>query len=207
MTRDEAVTRIQNTLGFRTDQTSNIQTALKDAQVKLEQGAELPWFLLTEISTSTSTPDEERVSLPTDFLREYEEDPLWYVDSAGAWHVLAKDDLETLRADYAGAGAPIAYALDPKYFRLFPTPDDNYTLKFIYYATDTVLTTDVENNWLKYFPYLMIGEAGRLFAPGLRDAAAVKQFQQWALEGRREMTVANEARMHSSRRYIMGGPD
>jgi len=212
MTRDEAVTEIQNTLGFRTDKSAEIVLALQRAQTKLEKGAVLPWFLETEVASETTTKDEERVAIPTDFLREWEDDPLWYFvagtgGDADAWTELAKEDLAFLRDKYPGKGAPIAYALDVKYFRIFPTPDAVYTLKFIYYKTDTLLTSNVTNLWLTHFPYLMVGEAGRLFAPGLRDKDAQRQFLEWAAEGRREMLVENEARMNSSRRFVMGGND
>lgn len=212
MTRDDAVTRIQHTLGFRTDKITEIINALQDAQVLLERGATLPWFLQTEVSSVVTVANVERVTIPSDFLREWEEDPLWYfVAGTGgdddAWTELAKEDLAFLRDAYPGSGEPIAYALDIKYFRIFPTPDAIYTLKMVYYKTDAVLSTNIENQWLKYFPYLMIGEAGRLFSPGLRDKDAMAQFSRWAAEGRAQMLIENEARIHSSRRYVMGGQD
>jgi len=212
MDRDEAVTEIQNTLGFRTDKAAEIVLALQRAQTKLEKGAVLPWFLQTEVASETTTKDEERVAIPSDFLREWEDDPLWYfVAGTGGdddtWTELAKEDLAFARDKYPGSGAPVVYVLDVSYFRIFPTPDAVYTLKMIYYKTDTLLTTNVTNLWLTHLPYLMVGEAGRLFVPGLRDKDAQKQFLEWAAEGRREMLVENEARMNSSRRFVMGGND
>ena len=212
MDRDTARTRIQQALAFRTDKEAEIISALQDAQVVLEREAVLPWFLQSEVSSITTVIGEERIPIPSDFLREWEEDPLWYfVAGTGgdddAWTELAKEDLAFLRKAYPGSGAPIAYALDVKYFRIFPTPDAVYPLKMVYYKADAVLSSNVENQWLKYFPYLMIGEAGRLFAPALRDKDATTQFTRWAAEGRAQMLVENEARIHSSRRYIMGGVD
>ena len=212
MDRDAARARIQQTLAFRTDKTAEIVNALQDAQVVLERGAVLPWFLQSEVSSISTVVGEERISIPSDFLREWEEDPLsYFVAGTGgdvdAWTELAKEDLAFLRSAYPGSGAPIAYALDVKYFRIFPTPDAIYTLKMIYYKADAVLSSNVENQWLTYLPYLMIGEAGRLFAPALRDKDATAQFSRWAAEGRALMLIENEARIHSSRRYIMGGVD
>lgn len=213
MLRDAARARIQNTLAFRTDKEAEIVNALQDAQVILEQGAELPWFLKTEVSSISTVSGEERIPIPNDFLREDEDDSLWFfeVGTGGdddTWIALAKEDVEFLRKKYPGsADTPIAYSLDEKYFRIFPTPDSIYTLKMVYYRRDTDLTSNIENDWLKYFPYLLIGEAGRLFSPGLRDKDATAQFSRWAAEGRIAMLVANEARMHSGRRYVMGGQD
>ena len=210
MFRDVARARIQQTLGFRSDKETEILAALQDAQVMLERGATLPWFLLSEVASITTTSGEERVALPTDFLREWEDDPLWYFvagtgGDADAWTELAKDDLALLRSKYPGEGAPKAYALDVKYFRIFPTPDDAYTLKTMYFKADAVLTTNIENQWLEFFPYLVIGEAGQLLASGLRDKDAIATFQKWTDEGRARMLVENEARMHASHAYVMGG--
>ena len=212
MDRDTARARIQQALAFRTDKATEIINALQDAQVILERGAVLPWFLQTEVSSITTVVGEERVPIPSDFLREWEEDPLsYFVAGTGgdddAWTELAKEDLAFLRNAYPGSGAPVAYALDVKYFRIFPTPSEIFTLKMIYYKSDVVLSTNVENEWLKYYPYLLIGEAGRLFSPALRDKEATAQFSRWAAEGRALMLVENEARIHSSRRYVMGGVD
>ena len=210
MFRDVARARIQQTLGFRSDKETEIIAALQDAQVMLERGATLPWFLQSEVASIVTVDGEERVPLPTDFLREWEDDPLWYfVAGSGGdddtWTELAKDDLALLRSKYPGEGAPVAYALDVKYFRIFPAPDDAYTLKIIYFKKDAVLTANIENQWLTYFPYLVIGEAGILLSAGLRDANALAIFQKWADEWRARMLVENEARMHASHGYVMGG--
>lgn len=213
MDRSAAVSRIEQTLAFRgTDKSSEIVTALQDAQVLLEKRPVLPWFLQTEVATEETTDGEERVVIPSDFIREWEEDPLWYfVAGTGgdddAWVELAKEDLGFLRKNYPGEGAPVAYALDVKYFRIFPTPDATYTLKMIYFGTDALLTTDIENDWLKHFPYLMIGEAGKLIATALRDAAAVEVFNGFIAQNQAMLLVENEARMNSSRRFVMGGND
>ncbi len=210
MFRDIARARIQQTLGFRSDKETEIVAALQDAQVMLERGATLPWFLLSEVASISTSDGEERVAIPTDFLREWEDDPLWYFKAgtggdADTWTELAKDDLALLRSRYSGEGTPVAYALDVRYFRIFPTPDDTYTLKMMYFKKDAILTTNIENQWLEFFPYLVIGEAGILLSAGLRDANALAVFQKWADEGRERMFVENEARMHASHSYVMGG--
>jgi hypothetical protein len=212
MLRDDARQRVQNTLGFRTDRADEIVDALRDAQVNLEQEPVLPWFLKTEVTSQSTTDGEERVVIPPNFLRENDEDALWYfnasaTDPANEWTPLAKDELEILRETHPGSGSPLAYHLDDLYFRIFPTPDAAYLLKIIHYKEAAVLTSNIENDWLKYFPYLMIGEAGRLIAPGFRDAQGKATFDEWAIQGRERMLRAVEAREHAGQRYIMGGPD
>ena len=124
------------------------------------------------------------------------------------WTPLPKDSLEILRDTYPGEGTPKAYALDNRYYRIFPTPDASYKLKHIYYKQDTSLSTNIENQWLKYAPFLMIGVAGqnyrrRLF--GMR--AHLRYLPKWNRRRRTTFSVVHEARDHTSRRYIMGGPD
>src|SRR3990167_6766699 len=158
MDRSTAVTMVQRKLGFRTDQSSVIIDALQDAQLKFERGTTLPWFLITDVTSITTTSGSHKVTFPTDFLREYEEDALWYFDSAAdddeQWNLLKKDSFYTLRQLYPGSGVPVAYAIHEGEFFIFPEPDAVYTLKLIYYKKDTLLTTDVENDWLKYAPFV-----------------------------------------------------
>lgn len=213
MNRDAAVSRIQQTLGFRSDKSSEIVNALQDAQVELEENATLPWFLLTEVASIVTVIGEERVQLPSDFLQEWEEDPLHYfstesgVEDEDLWTALSKEDLGYLRDNLPGSGAPAAYALDNTYYRIFPTPDAVYTLKHIYYKQDALLTVNIENLWLEHVPFLLIGLAGIQLAIALRDAEALAIFSAWEQRHRALLVRKSEARMHSSRRYIMGGPD
>ena len=209
MTRDEAVVQIQRLLGLRTDLTSEIIGALKDEQVELESRPILPWFLISEISSISTVSGEERVQVPTDFIREVDGDALYRYDSSGpTWTALVKDDVEYLRGYYAGAtGAPKAYALEGKYFRLFPTPDDSYTLKLVYYKEDSKLDTNIENNWLKYAPALLIGGAGLRVAEYIRDKDAISIFQAMQADAFRRLDIEDTARDMANRNtlFIAGG--
>lgn len=185
---------------------------MKLAQIDLELGPTLPWFLISEQSYITTTADEQRLVLPTDFIREVDEARFVYIPATTADDTtpvdLVKDDYDQLASDYADAdaGPPEAYALFGSYFRVFPTPDASYTIKMIYYKKDTVLTSNVENNWLANAPRLMMGKAGIAIATALRDMQAVEIFRSWEAEGRTTLYNADEARKHANRVYQMGGP-
>lgn len=211
MDRSTAVTRVQRDLGFKTTLSTEIVDALKDSQSELEKDNFLPWFLQSEVTSAATVDGEERVALPTGFLREWTDDGLWYYDGTAAvderWTLLVKDDIEFLRGLYPGEGKPVAYALDPSYFRIFPTPDEAYTLKMIFYKADTVLSSDVENKWLEHAHELMIGEAGMKIAGPVRDEPAMEIFQSMSNRGRARLIKATEARMEEQRRYVMGGED
>lgn len=215
MLRNEAVARVQRGLGFRTDLVDVIIEELGDAQRLLEGGiltpsggTFLPWFLQTEVSSTTEIVDEVRVPLPEDFLRECEEDALWLQQSDGTWKALWKDDLDWLRREYPGTGAPVGYALDGGYFRLFPKPDAMYVISMMYYAADVPITSgaDMTNKWLTNAPFLLIAEAGKSVAADTRSTAALQRFSEKATLEARRLFISNEAREHENRRYVMGGP-
>ena len=69
MTRDEAVARIQEGLGFRSSLSSVIIARLKEEQRDLERGKTLPPFMLLEGQTLSLTASINFVALPATFLR------------------------------------------------------------------------------------------------------------------------------------------
>lgn len=212
MTRDEAVTFIQQTLGFRTDKVAEIRLALQQAQTKLENQEFLPWFLISEISSTSLAIGESRVAVPDDFIREADEEALqWFNSTAEVdeqYVDLEKIDSDSQKAIYqSSTGEPEVYSLDGLYFRIAPIPDDTFTIKLKYYQRDTALTTNITNKWLTYAHDWLIGEAGMRLAPGLRDKAAHGIFASMSAEGRAAAIKSSTAREVSNRRYVMGGVD
>ena len=215
MLRSAAVSLIQQQLGFRSDLSSEIITNLQHAQTMLEAGPTLPWFLVSEDSYIDTVDGEQRIALPSDFLQETDEAVLRYVPTTltDGEVDLKKDFFDVLRKNYQDTttgtteeGSPEAYALQGSYFWIFPTPDDEYRLRMIYYKRDTTLSTDVENGWLKWVPYLLIGKAGGMIASALRDLAAVGTFQRWEQEGRLLLSSFETSRAMMNREMQMGGP-
>lgn len=210
MTRDEAVSIIQQQLGFRTDLNSEIVTNLKLAQTMLEAGPNRPWFLVTEQQSIVTEIGEQRLVVPSDMLVELDSARLVYVpDDSGEVSVdLKKEDYDQLAYDFREeeAGPPVAYALLGDYFRLFPTPDAAYTIKIIVYGKDEVLDSNIENGWLKWVPYALIGKAGAQIATAARDATALAAFREWEREGRLALAGMDVARDTANRVLQMGGP-
>ncbi len=217
MTRDEAVSAIQMQLAFRTTLSSEIVTMLQLAQQELELAPTLPWFLISEDSYQDTSDGEQRVPIPVDFLDETDEAVLRYVPttpSADDPEVdLFKDDYDSLRKAYMDTttgtiqtGPPEAYALLGSYFRIFPTPDDTYRLRMIYYAQDDVLDSNVENQWLKYVPQLLMGRAGKKIALGpLRDQVAYSIFDSWEKTGQASLILREVTRDLSNKTLQVGG--
>ena len=200
MNRDLAVAAIRRQLGFRTDLASDITSELQIAQAELEKGPTKPWFLVSEDSYKRTTVGEQRLELPSDFLEEVEDGVLRYVPDTPADNSdesnevdLVKEDYDILRKNYLlnTGGPPEAYCLLGKYFRIFPTPNEAYLIRMIYFKKALTLDTNIENEWLEHVPLLLMGSAGLKIATALRDSGAAS---------------VNESRMHTNRSYQVGGP-
>lgn len=210
MMRDEAVSIIQQQLGFRSDLSTEIITNLKLAQTMLEAGPTRPWFLVTEQQFISLTVGEQRVLPPVEMLTEIDSARLVYVPSSSAADPvdLVKEEYDQLAEDFKDVanGPPEAYALLGDYFRIFPTPDSNYTIKIIIYGQDAVLSSNIENGWLKWVPYALIGKAGAQIATAIRDTTALATFRGWEQEGRLALHGMDVARDTANRVLQVGGP-
>lgn len=215
MDRDALETEIRNKLGYNTNlDASLIIGAIQNAQIILERKSELPWFLESENSSINTTAGEERIPVPSDFLREINENAMWRYDATGDpdWVELGKTSVPEGRRTYAAdddaSGKPLYYALQGNYFRLFPTPDDNYTIKLIYYKKDTVLSSGAtENGWSTVCPFLLIGRAGMLLTGNNKDQASMATFKELYEEGLNDLFRSSEGREHAGQVYVRGDPD
>lgn len=218
MTPDDMVTHIASLLGnVGTTINSQILQDLKNAQVELEGRGTLPYQLLKEAS-ATTTSGEPRVAVPDDFLKEYEESALYFVDSDGYFNALCKgfqDDNRTYwNRDYSGdddTEGPKAYSLVAGYFFLYPTPSAAYTIRMYYYAKDSVLDSGgAANLWSTHYPELLMGMAGRnaLMHSGVlleEKQVALARFEQMAQEGMRRLIASNTAREVANMELSYGG--
>lgn len=207
MTRDTAVTTIMRRLGNRTGIETQVIAELQARQVLLERASELPWFLLTRKTNYATVANTQTVDLVGGFLREFEDVPLYLVDSDGADQALDKDDFDVMHrsGNFLTPGQPTNYALIGDKFYLFPTPNGVYTLKSFYYAAAAELTSDIENAWLKYYPELLIADAGLQLARFFRDQGAQAMFKEARSEAYTLMLVENEARKQAARNAFLGG--
>lgn len=216
MTRDEAVVEMQNIFGFTSINVEPCQRELKHAQTRLENGPIRPWFLKEDRAFTFTTIGEQRILLPDNFLEEDEDSALWYAPDNGAPdQEIVKDDLDFLiknqenfpgtnAAGVAIPGVPQFYAISGQYFRLFPTPDAVYKIRMIYFKSDTPLDTNIENKWMKYAPWLVIGEAGVVLSVSNRDKVAQAEFARLRQSAGITLNTETEARLHANRSYVMG---
>lgn len=206
MLRDSAVGLITQRLGNRADLAAHAVLEMQLVQTELEGGELLPWFLTSPITGVDTIPNDERVALPTDFLREMEEDETSLWRHSGDERVeLPKEDYSRLVAKYGqGAGAPLKYAVVGGYLRLRPVPDDYYTLSMIYYQKDAVLDSNIENGWLREVPDLLIAITGQRLAAYTQNANVIALFQNDEVKARNRLIIMDTARKEASRRRSMG---
>lgn len=187
--------------------------ALIETQEDLEAGeiGILPWFLrqikqysFAEVEDGVLTPSFD---LPEGFIREVE-GPAMYIRG----HPALKTNYFPLRMAENGRVPTyifdtIAYYFDTEriYFdriaaddRSIPTVAD-----FIYYKADQILTTDIENAWLKYASQLMIGLAGRKLS-GVRDTQARNRFEDMRQSGARAIRRQNASHIFSGKKPVFG---
>jgi hypothetical protein len=204
MLRDTAIALIAARLGDRDDLTNQLIAEMQLAQTRLESDIFLPWFLLSEKATMETEIGEDRIPLPCDFLMEFEEGTLFYVDDEEEEPVpLVKETFEKIREAYPGTGAPKAYALTNGYFRLRYVPDAVYTLGVIYYQRDTVLDSNIENRWLLNAADWLIAETGMVAANWIQNDRMAQIFRAERDAARSRILTRHEARMHANMDYYM----
>jgi hypothetical protein len=207
MLRDTLVATLAGKLGQRDDLDEVIIAEMQFAQeFRLEQNGNFtPWFMLSEDATIDTTPGERRVVLPSDFIKEDEETPFTiYSPSAQMWIPLVKDS--TFRFDVNLSGLPCRYSIRGEYFILDTVPDSVYTIKTPYYGKQPALTTNIENNWLKYAGDLMLADVGTHIAKQeLQNIALAESFNQQRMSAWERLLKHHEARTHERRQYRMGG--
>ncbi len=171
MTRDEAVSLIKGRLGRNslTALDAIIVSEMQFVQATiLEGGAVTPWFLEDETDSLVTVAGSRDVAMPSDFIKEREEGAFWRFGTAGDDTTLVElykgDTVEQLPAVSSTSSVPTQYAMFGTGVKLAPVPNEAYSLRLYYYSTATVLSSDVENAWLKYAPDWLIAETGYIIA-------------------------------------------
>jgi len=181
----ESLDLLMGQLGNRTAQglRAACLSEMKLAQEKLEQAPELPWFLEVEEATAETEPGEERLPVPTDFIREVEDFNLSLVETDGSLVDLSRrtyDEAEVEIPRNSEWSTPQIYSMRSNYIILRPTPDAVYFVRFpTYYGKQQVPqdSESSENEWFKTVPDLMIAMAGlQIAGKRLKDPDLVTLF-------------------------------
>jgi len=210
MLREVAIKRITDGLGFRTDLATEAALRLQEAQRDMEMGKTLPWFLIEEDAELTLTEGVATVAIEEDFIREVDWQPMRYTDPSDPDFKpkkVGKRTFEDAQEAYGehSAGAPQVYVLRSLTYQVFPIPDQEYTLIHSFYKKAALLTSNIENVWLKHAPEVLIGNAGVRLAMDLRDVEAVEIFKSMGNSAWQSLFNETIAREEANRRQRVGG--
>ena len=208
MLRDAAVAIIASRLGNRGSAfDATIVTEMQAKQTDLEQEGQLRWFLLTQNTALSTTAATKTLAAPSGFLMEDDYAGFWVIGTDGVYNRIKKKDYDTMRGSefHDENGLPEAYSLQGSTFYFWPTPDIAYSLQLNYYVADTVLSSNVTNQWLTYAPGLLIAETGLEIAKSFRDDEAIKYFGSARNEALRRLWNQDEARRQAGLEAVMGG--
>lgn len=188
MTRDEAVARIQDGLGFAERQSDKIILRLQEAQRDLEQGKTLPKFLLRENQELTTALLANEIALPSDYLRFSDDYTPFYFSSGFKVNKLKvyKDFYGTFDRSWNGLRAtpPAIFTIRNNVINLINPADGVYTIFWEYYGKAALLTSNIENDWLENASDWLIGLAGERMARDVRDKDGMAIFSTLKTEGR-----------------------
>lgn len=210
MLRDTAVARVKQMLGFKQNLDSEIVQAMIESQEDLERSSELPFFLRKNYSGLVTVALDNQVAVPTDFIRESDDDQMAITDSEGGEHNVVKDLRGYLRIRYPGTedpSIPQRYARMYRTFFFYPTPDAIYTLNGTYYGKDQTLSTNIENLWLKELPFILVARAGLLLGAGLRDKEGLAAFGYMNDVNTEKLHRMSTADDQAGSKPVIGGED
>lgn len=169
---------VQRRLGFRTDLADTILDVINEVREELDGDERLghPWFLLSEVTTTTTVIAEHRVQIPADYIGIEDNFRLYYYnadaeDVEDKWVPIPKVPINWARDLEPGEeGPPVYYDLKGDDFWIFPLPDAEYTIKMMYFGKTAAYTTDGdERDWIMYEPQLVIAKTVLKIATDLRD--------------------------------------
>lgn len=198
-----AMKLLKQRLGRFTSGPSNLEDFMLDeiqaAQLRLEDGPELPWFMKTRSTGFQTFPGSEVVNLPPNFIRLRDEfDVPVQIEVDGEWRRLLVHSYDQVWENLSGTGTPMAVAVDGPTLTLHPVPDKVYRLKIGYYKKEFLPDPDsvVNNGWLEWAMDLLIAEAGWMLATNyMKNPEAAQTFMQWAIRAKErlfEQSVAYE---------------
>lgn len=196
--------------------TGYAETELDLTIAELEAEAFLPWFLISDEVTLNMTLGDRNVSLPSDFIREYEDEDLWYynADNSPTRRKLEKADVDDT-TDWgleSSPGEPELYALVGSQFVLDKDPDATAvlgSLKFRHYKRSVALNSgNLTNVWTLNADWLLVQRLGGVMARQyIRDLDLAVAFEDQANKAWFKLQQSHVAREQANRRAQMGGSD
>jgi len=215
MTRDQVIAVLLARAGQRQNDLvlkASMETEILSVQTDLESNAFLPWFLQTQKDDLALTVAQDTIAFPTGYLRELDEETrkgaLYRYDATltDPWVALTKYyNFDDMKERLPGAGPTLGYVTIGRSYIVAPVTDVSYTYRTRYFAKDTALETNIENNWLKYAEGLIRASLGEVMARYyLHNPALADQFKADILLRRNELILADTAQREAGGMRQMG---
>lgn len=208
VSRDQAIARIQQGLGWRSDKATEILLELRLKQAELEDGQTLPWWLVVH-GFVNATAGQSILTIPTGWIRFVEDEDIT-VDGLKV-RVIDYADLIQVRRDPSTGkdevGVPRYLAIRSDGFAIAPIPTQTTRFDWSYYAHDADLSTvaaTATNKWLTNAPQVLIGAAGTAMARDLDYQTSEQRFLTMYQAALGRMLVENEIRKSGNRQYAVG---
>lgn len=215
MTRDQVIAILLARAGQRQNDLvleASLKTEIVAVQNEFEANAFLPWFLVQTTDSLTLSAGQDEISIPSSFLRELDEQTragaLYRQDTTQAdpWVPLTKFyNYDDMKARRTGSGPTLAYTLVGSKLVVAPVADASYTYRLRFFGKDTDLSTNIENNWLKYAEKLITARLGEVMARFyLHNPVLGDQFLKEVGLARNELILADAARHEAGGMRQMG---
>ena len=187
-------TDLQSTIAdylARTDLTTQIPLFIQLAENRLRRDLRIRAML--KVATASTTASDPTVSLPSDFLEMRD----LHIESSPIQTLVYQNPSNFFRntkASTADSGAPKFYTVMGSEFQFAPIPDSAYTLKMVYYALPSYLSSTVSSNvFLANSPdlllYASLGEA----EPYLMNDARIQTWASLYDRGLNSLTISDSA--------------
>jgi hypothetical protein len=173
----------------RTDLTTQIPDFITLAENRLRRDLRLRQMI--KVVTTTTTASDATVALPSDFLEMRD----IHIETNPIQTVIYQNPSNFFRnSNVTVGGMPSYYTVTGSEFQFAPVPDSAYTLKMIYYAAPTYLSSSVSSNvFLATCPdlllYASLGEA----EPYLMNDARVATWAALYDKGLTSLTISDDA--------------
>lgn len=185
-------TDLQSTIAdylARTDLTTQIPLFIQLAENRLRRDLRIRPML--KVVTTSTTAGDSTVALPSDFLEMRD----IHLETNPIQTVIYQNPSNFFRnTGVTISGMPIYYTVTGSEFQFAPVPDSAYTLKMIYYASPTYLSSTVSSNvFLANCPdlllYASLGEA----EPYLMNDARTQTWASLYDRGLNSLTISDAA--------------
>ena len=173
----------------RTDLTTQIPDFITLAENRLRRDLRLRQMI--KVVTTTTTASDSTVALPSDFLEMRD----IHIETNPIQTVIYQNPSNFFRnSNVTVGGMPSYYTVTGSELQFAPIPDSAYTLKMIYYAAPSYLSSTVSSNvFLANCPdlllYASLGEA----EPYLMNDARVQTWASLYDRGLNSLTISDDA--------------